>query len=164
MQLQGGGQPQIANYWQPPLEITIRHPRDEDYFAHYREMFMDSVRRASRSDSPIGCEVSGGLDSSQFSAMAVRLQEAGQLQAPSVHGFTMAGEPGTISDEIAYARDVGRFLDAQIVEAQPFVPEFGWYADIATNQRDMPFFPEQRLHVLGKPSWCGKPHARRARR
>ncbi len=109
--------PRTQQYWSLPLDLSIRYRREEDYFEHYREMLMDSVRRASRSCAPIGCEVSGGHDSSAIYAMVRRLQEAGQLQATDALAFTMTGLPGTISDEIEYARDVTRFFGTPLYEA-----------------------------------------------
>ena len=136
-----GTGPVCSRYWQPPLEVRELYRKDEDYFAHYREMLMDCVRRASRSHAPVACEVSGGHDSSALFAMACRLQQRHELPAPDVQGFTMAGEPGSASDEVAFARDVGRFLGKSIHEATPFVPDRSWYEEQVARDRDMPYFP-----------------------
>ena len=62
-----------GGYWLPPTEVSIRYKRDDDFIAHYRELFSQCVRRASRSHLAIGCEVSGGLDSSAVLAMAASI-------------------------------------------------------------------------------------------
>ncbi|HQS95375.1 MAG: hypothetical protein B7X90_09235 [Novosphingobium sp. 17-62-19] len=133
--------PKEREYWTLPLDLKIRYKRDEDYYEHYRELLMDCVRRASRSQVPIGCEVSGGHDSSAIFALARRLKECGRLQAPDALGFTLSGIPGTISDEIEYARDVGRFFHVAIHETPRTCPDFAWFEQNIAMDRDMPFFP-----------------------
>lgn len=143
--MQVGAQgPVIRRYWIPPLESSIRYSRDEDYFAHYREMFMDCVRRSSRSQAPVGCEVSGGHDSSAIFAMAWRLDEQQQLPAPGLAGFTLAGEPGDASDEIEYARDVGRFFGTTIIEAPRVGEDRSWFVRQMARDRTMTVFPNRQ--------------------
>ncbi|MBA4353434.1 MAG: hypothetical protein C0409_01960, partial [Novosphingobium sp.] len=133
--------PRVREYWSLPLDHHIRYKRDEDYYEHYRDIFMDSVRRASRSQVPVGCEVSGGHDSSAIFAMARRLYEQGRLPAPDALGFTLSGVPGTISDEIEYARDVGRFFGVPIHEAERTCGAIAWFEENIATDRDTPFFP-----------------------
>ncbi|MFY7837215.1 MAG: asparagine synthetase B family protein [Novosphingobium sp.] len=131
----------LWQYWSLPLDLSVRYKRDEDYYEHYRELLMDSVRRASRSQVAIGCEVSGGHDSSAIFALARRLKESARLQAPDALGFTLSGIPGTISDEIDYARDVGRFLGVPIHERARTCADVGWFEQNIAMDLDMPFFP-----------------------
>ncbi|MES2603656.1 MAG: asparagine synthetase B, partial [Pseudomonadota bacterium] len=65
--------PHIAQHWQPDLFSPLRYATDEEYIAHYRNLYEDCVRRISRSHLPVAYEVSGGLDSSATYAMAVHL-------------------------------------------------------------------------------------------
>jgi len=102
------------------------------------------VRRASRSQAPIGCEVSGGHDSSAIFALARRLKEQGGLLSPDALGFTLTGIPGEISDEIEYARDVGRFLGVPIHEAECAVSDLPWFKANVAQDRDMPFIPNSQ--------------------
>lgn len=133
--------PRVTEYWSLLLDLSIRYRNERDYYEHYRELLMDCVRRAARSCAPVGCEVSGGHDSSAIFALACRLKEAGNLPAPDVAGFTLAGLPGTISDEIGYARDVGQFLHAPIHEVARTCPDLDWFERNIAVDRDMPFFP-----------------------
>ncbi|NLR69431.1 hypothetical protein HGI47_00895 [Novosphingobium sp. ERN07] len=139
--LVGASGPRVWEYWSLPLDYSIRYKRDEDYYEQYRELLMDCVRRASRSQVAIGCEVSGGHDSSAIFALARRLKESGRLQAPDALGFTLSGVPGTISDEIDYARDVGRFLGVPIHEKARTCADISWFEQHIAMDRDMPFFP-----------------------
>lgn len=133
--------PKASRYWSLPLEHTIRHGSDEDYIAHYRTMFSGCVRRASRTHLPLAFEVSGGLDSSGICSMARHLQSAGKLPAPKIKGYTLAGDPGSASDEVQYARAVGHHLQIPIREVPLFCPDFGWFSDTAARNLDMPPYP-----------------------
>ncbi len=64
------------------------------------ELLHDAVRLRLRSDVPLGCYLSGGLDSSTVSVLAAR-----QSDAP-VTAFTASFAEGGIYDESGYARDV----------------------------------------------------------
>jgi len=134
-------------YWMPPLEVSIRYPRDEDYQEHYRELFADCVRRASRSDRPIACEVSGGLDSSAVFGVAQRLLERGALLAPGLAGYTYGfGEQGDAdSDELAYARAVGTHFGVEIREVMPFLPELAWFSERGRADRDLAPYPNAAM-------------------
>lgn len=143
MRVDGSG-PVCRRYWMPPLDTTIRYRREEEYFEHYRDVLQDSVRRASRSQAAIGCEVSGGHDSSAIFALARRLKERGELLSPDALGFTLTGIPGEISDEIEYARDVGRFLGVPIHEAECAVSDLRWFKANVAQDRDMPFVPNSQ--------------------
>jgi len=144
----GAGGPRIRRHWTPPLEVTIRYPRDEDYQAHYRALFEDAVRRASRSHKPLACEVSGGHDSSAVFAIAERLRKAGELQAPGLKGYTFkfGEETDADVDEIEYARAVGAHLGAEIAEIPPFLPKLEWFAERMRADREL-IYPNASMAV-----------------
>lgn len=64
----------------------------------FQSLFDASLRRRLRSDVPIGCSLSGGLDSSSIITRIQQLQPAAKL-----HCFT-AHFPGYEKDELLYAR------------------------------------------------------------
>ena len=113
-------------HWSPPTEVTIRYARDEDYFEHYRHVLQDSIRRASRTHLPLGCEVSGGLDSSAIFCVADRLLKEGKLLAPDLKGYTYIFEPGRGPDEILFARAVAAHTGRAVREVAPFLPDLAW--------------------------------------
>jgi asparagine synthase (glutamine-hydrolysing) len=138
-----------GKYWDPPFEVSIRYPRDEDYFEHYREVFSESVRRSSRTHLPLSCDVSGGLDSSAVFAMAHDLRRAGRLQAPAVEGYTFyfpdaAGEP---HDEIEYARAVAAHVGERVQEIEPFLPDFSWFVERGRADRTIAGYPNGAMAV-----------------
>lgn len=111
----------ISEYWAPDYARTERHRTQRDYVEHYRTLLFDAVRRQSRSDRALACEVSGGLDSSGVFAVASALRSSNQLQAPSLFGYTLHFPEGGLPDEIAYARLVADFLGEQVVELPPSI-------------------------------------------
>ena len=138
-------------HWAPPTEVTIRYPRDEDYFEHYRAVLQDSVRRASRTHLPLGCEVSGGLDSSAIFCVADRLLQAGQLPAPDLIGYTYLFEPGADADEVRYARAVAAHTGRTIREVAPFFPDLGWFRQRGHDDLDIAPYPNAAMAVnIGK--------------
>ena len=141
--------PRLRRHWMPPLEVSIRYPREEDYQAHYRELLGDCVRRASRSHRPIACEVSGGHDSSAVFAIAQRLLEQGRLLAPGMTGYTynFGEEADPAVDEITLARAVGEHLGVEIREIAPFMPDLEWFAERGRADRDMATYPNSAMAV-----------------
>ncbi len=136
-----------GEYWLPPFEPTIQYPRDEDYFAHYREVFADCVRRASRTHLPLSCTVSGGLDSSAIFCMAHELQRAGTLPAPGIEGYSYRFEGNAEADEIAYARAAARHAGAPLHEVAPFLPELAWFAERGREYRDVAGYPNGAMGI-----------------
>lgn len=135
-------------YWSPPLEVSIRYKRDEDYFDHYRELFADCTRRSCRSHAPVGCEISGGLDSSAVFAMAHHLQRAGQLPAPSIKGYTLLfDEQNSAADEIAYGRAVAEHVGAEVREIPAFFPDLSWFETRVREDQDLPTYPSGAMMI-----------------
>ncbi len=66
-------------YWRPDPEKEIRLSSEAEYVQAFREKLAEAVRCRTRSLFPLGAELSGGLDSSTVSALAVREAEARSL-------------------------------------------------------------------------------------
>ncbi len=137
----------LRRYWMPPFEAKLRYAKDEEYYAHYRDLLSDCVRRTSRSHLPLSCEVSGGLDSSGVFAAAHYLNLAGRLQAPSLTGYTYNfGAHTTLEvDEIEYGRAVAEHLGVPLCEVLPFLPELEWFLERGQLDRDMPPYPNAAM-------------------
>jgi asparagine synthase (glutamine-hydrolysing) len=138
-----------GRFWQPPREIEIAYRRDEDYVEHYREMFADCVRRASRTHLPLACDASGGLDSSAIFAMAHDLRRKGKLLAPDVRGYTyfFRDHAGSEIDEIEYARAVAAHVGAEISEIEPFLPASEWFVERGRADRDFAGYPNGAMRI-----------------
>lgn len=141
------GQARLGMYWQPDVTARIRYKRDEDYFSHYRELFLDSVRRSARSHRPVAYEVSGGLDSSAVFCGAKHLLDAQGLAAPSIHGYTLDFSGDMRADELAYARSVSEFLKVPIAEVAPTIMPLSWYVTQASDAGEHPTFPTGSMSI-----------------
>ena len=62
------GRSRVWRYWDIDPAHRIRYRNDDDYAAHFREIFKDATRARLRSDHPVGLMLSGGVDSSAIAA------------------------------------------------------------------------------------------------
>jgi asparagine synthase (glutamine-hydrolysing) len=147
---------QVVRHWSPPLGETLRYSRDEDYLEHYRHLLTDSVRRASRSHLPVGCGVSGGLDSSAIFGAGQHLLREGGFQAPGLHGFTYWLDPVAYpeTDERAFVEAVEAFWNTPIQRIAPFIADsLDWYIERGKADRDMMAYPNAAMiHAIGEAS------------
>jgi asparagine synthase (glutamine-hydrolysing) len=137
--------PSIERYWSPSLDIDLGYKRDEEYFEHYRELFADCVRRASRSHRPVAYEVSGGHDSSAVFCMAEHLRKSGKLPAPAIDAYTFAFNEEGAANELRFARAVGEHLGVKINEMPPIRHPLAWFRERAQRYRDFPGFPNAAM-------------------
>ena len=133
--------PKVQSYWQPQIKPEIRYRRLDDYAEHYRDLLLDSVRRVSRTQQRLACEVSGGIDSSSVFSVADQLQRSGRLLAPDLQGYTLNFNDGSPADEVDFARAVGRHLDRAIREVPPSLEPIEWYDTWIETYRDFPHYP-----------------------
>jgi asparagine synthase (glutamine-hydrolysing) len=109
-----------APYWQP--ERVRPHIRDRrEAAAVLGDVLADSVRLHLRSDVPVGCALSGGLDSSSIAACAAAERRA--AGAAPLDTFTV-DFPGTAIDERAYAAAVAAHVGAVPHHIEPTPTQF----------------------------------------
>ncbi|GMN01951.1 asparagine synthetase B family protein [Erythrobacter sp. MTPC3] len=133
-----------------PTNIPRAYRSDEEYIASYLEMLGDVVSKASRSCYPVAFDVSGGLDSSSLYCLAHALDKKGRIQAPSIRGYTLAGEPGSDADEVEYARAAAQHVDGNLTEVPLFVPSLDWFAELTRKERDIATYPNGAQSVLAE--------------
>ncbi len=133
--------PKLGTYWTPDLHTPLDCKSDEEYAAYYRTMLEDIVRRLSRSHEPLGCEVSGGLDSSAIFALADYLRVHGRLLAPDVDGYTLRFDWDTDANELRYCRAVAEFLNRDIREVAPTRKSVAWCEAEARRSLEFPYYP-----------------------
>ena len=106
------GKTSIEPYWQPKFDGTRTLTADEAV-----EELMPIVRQAVTdrlvSDVPLGCFLSGGIDSSVIAALMA--EEAKRIGAPPINTFTMTFNEATY-DERANARRVADFIGSKHTE------------------------------------------------
>jgi asparagine synthase (glutamine-hydrolysing) len=98
-------------FWSPHEVKPVRLSSDQAYADGLRECLDIAVRRQMRSAHPIGCLLSGGLDSSSVSALVARaLGENGQRLAAFTgvprQGFDGALPAGHYGDETPYVNAI----------------------------------------------------------
>lgn len=114
------GQLRLERYWQIDPTKQIRYKRPEAYVEHFRALFEEAVRCRTRSAFPVGCFLSGGLDSSAITMMAASCGQA-------VEAFTSFSSEDPASDERRYARMVCQAAGIPLWEfaSQPHTPLAG---------------------------------------
>ncbi len=100
-------------YWSPEDVRPVRFRSDQDYADGLRECLDIAVRRQMRSAHPIGCLLSGGLDSSSVAVLAARaLREKNQRLTAftGVPRFGFAGQvpTGHYADETPYVEAIAK--------------------------------------------------------
>jgi asparagine synthase (glutamine-hydrolysing) len=103
-------------YWSLAEGRRIVRRSDQAYADGLREVLDRAVRRQLRSAYPIGCLLSGGLDSASVFVLAARaLAERGQRIAAFTgvprNGFDGRVAPGCYADETPYVKAVANMTD-----------------------------------------------------
>ncbi len=142
-----GGRLTLERYWTLSTEVTLNYRRDEEYFEHYREIFAGCVKSASRTNSTLAVEVSGGLDSSAVFAMADALHSAGELGAPDIKGYSIYGPPGSASDERHFVDAVARKTGRTISSFPLFIPPLAWFNRQIEEHIDVPTYPNGAMSI-----------------
>lgn len=107
-----GGEPEIRSWWRPAY-TGERHLQVDEAVEELLPLVRRAVRDCMVSDVPVGCFLSGGIDSSVIAAlMAEARREAG---APPVSSFTMTFEEAAY-DERDAARMVADHVGSRHVE------------------------------------------------
>lgn len=115
-------------YWS--LEYNYRHDRTlKQVVGELRELLEDAVRIHCRSDAPLGCHLSGGLDSSFVTAMAAKFVHP-------LATFSILSDGDSGFNEIEHARLMAETLGTQQHEKKGRFEDFGsllpsllWYMD-----------------------------------
>ena len=115
MRIEADGSSRQLRYWSPAEIAPIRLASDQAYADGLRDRLDVAVRRQMRSAHPIGCLLSGGLDSSSVSALAARaLAEKNERLAAFTgvprRGFEGAVPAGHYADETPYVDAIARTL------------------------------------------------------
>lgn len=104
------GEAQVWRYWRPPELKLASEPLDEDALLDELDSLLESaVRGQMTADVPVGVLLSGGVDSSLVTAMAVRASN--QVQTFTI-GFPGHGK----LDETEHARLIARHFGTRHTE------------------------------------------------
>src|SRR5215510_14349154 len=97
------GQIKVERYWQLSYQTRLPVPSVSEAAEQLRDLVADSVRMRLVSDVPLGVLLSGGIDSSMVTALAVR------ASSETVKTFSISFAEASF-DESSYARAVAKFL------------------------------------------------------
>jgi asparagine synthase (glutamine-hydrolysing) len=122
------GRIQVTKYWD--ICFNYKSDRQEgELLGELSCLLEDSVRIQCRSDAPLGCHLSGGIDSSIVVAFASRFRK-------KVKTFTIKFEGNPYYDETPFARSVAAKVGAEYFEETPGAKDFSetlprliWYND-----------------------------------
>jgi asparagine synthase (glutamine-hydrolysing) len=90
----------IHEYWKL-TEFNNYQKNENDIIEEFRDLMIDSVRLRLRSDVPLGCFLSGGMDSTSITAIAYKI-----LKTPIMTFSGITGEERGIYDESEYIDEV----------------------------------------------------------
>jgi asparagine synthase (glutamine-hydrolysing) len=113
MQVGFDGSMAQRRYWSPHDIAQVKQSSDQDYADGLRECLDRAVRRQMRSAHPIGCLLSGGLDSSSVSALAARALGERDERLAAFTGVPRRGFDGPVpaghyADESPYVEAIAR--------------------------------------------------------
>ena len=104
------GATSVRAYWTLPAEVSAVRMSEEDLVEELDRLLADSVRLRMIADVPIGVMLSGGVDSSLVTAMAVR------SSSRRVKTFTITFPGYGVFDESPHARAVATHFGTEHVE------------------------------------------------
>ncbi len=122
----------LARYWD--LEFDYHERSWDDTVAEVRSLLDDAVRIHCRSDVPLGCHLSGGLDSSTVTSFAVR-----HCQGMPAFAIRFEGN-GKQYDETRYAKAVCAASGTRYLEATPGPEDFWRLLASLVWHMDTPLF------------------------
>lgn len=116
----------------------IRYRSDDEYAAHFREIFREAVRCRLRSPTPVAVFLSGGVDSSAIVGMAGLLAREREGPGSVIEAYSL-GFSHPAGDERAYVDDVVRRSN---VPLHRLAPERAAQPSLATQVAELRGFPD----------------------
>lgn len=102
-----------TQYWKL-TEFNNYSKKESDIIDEFRELMIDSVRLRLRSDVPVGCFLSGGMDSTSITSIAYKV-----LKTPIMAFSGITGEEKGIYDESEYINEVIQDTNAKYQYIKP---------------------------------------------
>ncbi len=121
-----GGEPRVSQWWRTADHLEDPPSSFELQVDGFRERFLDAVQLRMRSDIPLACSLSGGLDSSSIVGAMMDIPETSRISSARtdqpVTAF-IASFPGTSHDEVSFAREVAGHagIAERVFEVDPSV-------------------------------------------
>jgi asparagine synthase (glutamine-hydrolysing) len=145
-----GGEPQVVRYWDwdhPPLdEPAGGSPRE--WIDRLRDALEDAVRVRLRADVPVGCYLSGGLDSCAVLGLAARCEPR------PLRAFTVSvGHPDY--DEAGIAAEQAERSGAQLVRVDVGAEDLAEHFAAAAHHAERPLGNAHAVakYLLSRAAW-----------
>ncbi|HHY71899.1 MAG TPA: asparagine synthase (glutamine-hydrolyzing) [Bacillus bacterium] len=110
---------QIEQYWD--VEFKETNKSEDEYISGLCELIEDAVKIHLRSDVPVGCHLSGGLDSSTVTVLSSRNLEQ------KIKTFSGKFAENEFYDETKYAKLVAKQANTEYLE---IVPNQDWFENV----------------------------------
>lgn len=110
---------QMVQYWD--VEFKETNKTEDEYISGLRELIEDAVKIHLRSDVPVGCHLSGGLDSSTVTVLSSRHLDQ------KIKTFSGKFAENEFYDETKYAKLVAKQAGTEYLET---VPNQAWFEDV----------------------------------
>lgn len=103
----------IQPFWTPELvDLSVDHRSEADILAELEYLVGDAVKLRLHADVPVGVALSGGLDSSIISALALR----GHSRTGNAIKLFSATNPGSRDDESKFVLEMSRHLALDVTQ------------------------------------------------
>lgn len=119
---------EITEYWD--LEFRYADKSEEQFAEELRSLIDDALRIHLRSDVPVGCHLSGGLDSSTITELSAK------HLGYQIKTFSGKFDEAEFYDETKYAKIVSRHANTDYLETTPskgffqrVIPKLVWHMD-----------------------------------
>ena len=140
-----------TRYWDADLMRELTYPDDDDYVDHFLSVFGEAVHCRMRSNAPVTTALSGGLDSSLISGVAMERRSSEQGFASSVDATSLVF-PGESCDESVWIRAVADAIGIEVREV-PWAP-LTWDQLLNEATRTM-YLPPAPNMAVDRFVWAG---------
>lgn len=84
-----GGNLITKQYWELRQKRRIEYHSEEEYYEHFFKLFQESVSCRMRTNTSVGIELSGGLDSSSIACMAHHISKNSTFSLDKLFSFSL---------------------------------------------------------------------------
>jgi asparagine synthase (glutamine-hydrolysing) len=97
-----GGQVSVTQYWQPDARASIDLDNEDEYIEMFRELLLNAVNMRCNGVASLGSELSGGLDSSAVTGIAVEYAAGENMPFSAFSNIFPAGTGIEFKDEMEF--------------------------------------------------------------
>jgi len=101
----------LENYWKPDPTARTRYKTDDEYAEHFLALLNESVSCRLRTTTPIGVQMSGGLDSTSVACLAAQI-----LYPKVVHAISYVFDDLVSCDERYYINSLKSYKNIEFTQ------------------------------------------------